>query len=153
MVEEPLPEPERWRSWPLLPGQAGYEVVDLDPYRDSGLTSWRPHAMGDARLAGHGVCAERGASVQSWFGEFFTATSGNDWAIRLRQEPESGVVLVTAELQRQEPHTEPEPPRPIVAFRVERDGPFLLFWRVVVPPLAVLALLLAAARSGAARAP
>lgn len=120
MVEQPMPA--RWlcQSWPVLPGLAGYSVIDLDPYGDPGLISWRPHAMGDARLAGHGVCAERGASVQSWFGQYFTATSGDDWTIRLRQEPTSGLVVVAGEPTR--PGAERIEPEPIVAFRVERDG-------------------------------
>jgi hypothetical protein len=92
-----MPARSLWQSWPVLPGLAGYSVIDLDPYWDPGLTSSRPHAMSDARLAGHGVCAERGASVQSWFGQYFTATSGDDWTIRLRQEPKSGLVVVTGE--------------------------------------------------------
>jgi hypothetical protein len=134
-----MPARSIWQSWPVLPGLAGYSVVDLDPYRDPGLTSWRPHAMGDARLAGHGVCAERGASVQSWFGQYFTATSGNDWTIRLRQEPKSGLVVATVEPTRL--GAERVEPQPIVAFRVERDGPVYLVARILALPALVLALL------------
>jgi len=78
--------------------------------------------------------------VQSWFGQYFTAVTGDDWTIRLRQEPASGVVLVTGE--RRELGSEPIPPVPIVAFRVERDGPLRSFWRVVALPLLTLALLI-----------
>jgi hypothetical protein len=95
--------------------------------------------MRDARLAGHGVCAERGASVQSWFGQYFTATSGDDWKIRLRREPERGVIVVTGEPTR--PGAERIEPQPIVAFRVERDGFLYLLARILGVPALVLALL------------
>lgn len=150
MVEQPMPDASSWQSWPVLSGLAGYVVVDLDPYDDPGLTSGRPHAMGDARLAGHGVCAERGASVQSWFGQYFTATSGDDWTIRFRQEPQSGLVLVTGERTR--PSSEPEAPTPIVAFLIEHDGALTLFARLAGAPALVLALFiwwLRQARAGA----
>jgi hypothetical protein len=144
MIEQPLPEPARWRTWPLLPGLAGYEVIDLEPYRDWGLTSPRPEPMGDARLAGRGVCAERGASLESWFGQYFTAVTGDDWTIRLRQEPGTGIVLVTGE--RRAASEDPIPPQPIVAFRVERDDPLRFIGRVVLPPLVILGLLVGAWR-------
>jgi hypothetical protein len=139
MVEQPMPVRSLWQSWPVLPGLAGYSVVDLDAPWDPGMTSWRPHAMRDARLAGHGVCAERGASVQSWFGQYFTATSGDDWKIRLRREPERGVIVVTGEPTR--PGAERIEPQPIVAFRVERDGFLYLLARILGVPALVLALL------------
>jgi hypothetical protein len=139
MTEQPMPVASQWKRWPLLPGLGGYEVVDLDPPRDGGLTSWRPHATNDARLTGHGVCPERGASLQAWFGQFFVATSGDDWTIRFREDPETEVVVVTAE--RRVRDIEAIEPRPLVAFRVERDGTASLFARVLGPPLFVLALL------------
>lgn len=139
MVEQPIPARSLWQSWPVLSGLAGYSVVDLDPPWDPGLTSWRPHAMRDARLAGHGVCAERGASVQSWFGQYFTATSGDDWTIRLRQEPKSGLIVVTGEPTR--PGAERVELEPIVAFRVERDGAVYLLARVLGVPALAVALL------------
>lgn len=141
MVEQAMPARLEWQSWRLLSGLAGFEVVDLETYRDWGLTSWRPHAMGDARLVGHGVCAERGASVQSWFGQYFTATTGDDWTIRVREEPKGGVFLVTGERTR--PGAELVEPSPIVAFRVERDGLAHLLMRVLGLPVIVLALFVA----------
>ena len=55
-VEQPIPNKSRWQGWPVLPELAGYTVVDLEPYPDSGCTSSRPHPTGDARLSGL-VCA------------------------------------------------------------------------------------------------
>jgi hypothetical protein len=136
MVEQEMPEASSWRTWPVLPGLAGYEVVDLAPYQDSGCTSSRPHPMVDARLAGHGVCAERGASLQSWMGQYFVATSGDDWTLRLREDPRSHTVLVTGERTR--PSEEHIEPKPIAAFRVQADGPALLAVRVAAWPLASL---------------
>jgi hypothetical protein len=144
MNEQDWPAGSSWRTWPILPGMAGYDVVDLDPPVDLGLTSPRPHAMVDAHLVGHGVCAERGASVQPWFGQFFTATSGDDWTIRFREQPGTKLVVVTGERTR--PEADPVPPRPIVAFRIERDGAWRLLLRVAVPPLAVAALLVSLLR-------
>jgi len=141
MVEQPVPDRSRWQTWPALPDLAGYEVVDLNPRHDLGLTSWRPHAMTEARLAGHGVCSERGASVQAWFGQYFTAVSGDDWTIRLRQAPNDGVVVVTGERTR--PGDESIEPKPIVAFRVERDGLVERLVRVCALPLIVLGLFVA----------
>lgn len=136
MVEQELPEASAWRRWPVLPDLAGYEVVDLAPYRDPGCTSSRPHPMGDARLAGLGVCAERGASLQSWMGQYFVATSGDDWTLRLREDPRSHTMLVTGERTR--PSEELIEPKPVAAFRVEADGPALLALRVAAWPLASL---------------
>jgi hypothetical protein len=134
MVEQPLPEASAWQVWPVLPDLAGYVVKDLAPYRDLGWTSARPHATGDARLAGLGVCAERGASLQSWLGQDFIPASGNDWTLRLRGDPNSHTMLVTGE--RTYPSEVRVEPRPIVAFRVEVDGPALLAARIAVWPLA-----------------
>jgi hypothetical protein len=146
MVSEPLPAVPTWRSWPVLPGLAGYEVVDLEPYRDSGLTSWRPHAMGDARLAGQGVCAERAASLDSWFGQTFTATTGDDWTIRLRAQPRGNRLIVTGERTR--PDGENIEPKPILAFHVEDDGIPQLLLRVLGAPLLVLVMIIAWWRYG-----
>jgi hypothetical protein len=144
MVEQPIPDRSVWQAWPVLPGLAGYEVVDLSPERDLGLTSWRPHAMTNARLAGRGVCSERGASVASWFGQYFTASSGDDWTIRLRQAPSSGVVVVTGERSR--PSAESIEPKPVVAFRIARDGVVERLLRVWALPLIVLGLFVAELR-------
>lgn len=136
MVEQPIPEPTDWQAWPILSGLAGYSVVDLSPYRDLGWTSPRPHPSGDARLVGIGVCAERGVSVQSWLGQDFIPVSGDDWTLRLREEPRTGTVLVTGERTR--PGEEQIEPRPIVAFRREPDGSMWLVTRVIAWPLATL---------------
>lgn len=153
MVERPMPARSAWQSWPTLPDLAGYSVVDLDPAWDPGLTSWRPHAMRDARLEGHGVCAERGASVQSWFGQYFTATSGDDWTIRLHREPKNGLIVVTGEPTR--PGAERVEPEPVVAFEVERDGAVYFAVRVLAVPTFFLMLLVGwvwrGRRSGAPR--
>jgi hypothetical protein len=141
MAEQPIPETTRWRTWPVLPGLAGYMVVDLAPYRDLGWTSPRPHPPGDARLAGLGVCAERGASVQSWLGQDFVAMSGDDWTLRLREEPATHTVLATGERTR--PGEERIDPRPLAAFRREADGPALLLARVFAWPAASLMALVA----------
>ena len=141
MVEQPIPDAERWQGWPVLPEMAGYTVVDLEPYPDSGCTSPRPHPTGDARLAGFGVCAERGVSLQSWLGQDFIPISGDDWTLRVREEPQTHTLLVTGERTR--PGEERVEPRPIVAFRREADGLLLLTARVVAWPLASLFALVA----------
>jgi hypothetical protein len=141
MLEQALPQDRSWRKWPVLPDLSGYDVVDLAPYGDLGWTSPRPHPMGDARLAGHGVCAERGVSVQSWMGQDFVARTGDDWTLRLRVEPESRTILVTGERRR--PSEEQIEPKPIVAFRLEADGPALLAARIAAwPCMSLLALVL-----------
>ena len=141
MVEQPIPNKSRWQGWPVLPGLAGYTVVDLEPYADSGCTSSRPHPTGDARLAGFGVCAERGVSLQSWLGQDFIPTSGDDWTLRVREEPQTHTLLVTGERTR--PGEERIEPRPIVAFRRAADGLLLLTSRVVAWPIASLLSLVA----------
>ena len=140
-VEQPIPNKSRWQGWPVLPELAGYTVVDLEPYPDSGCTSSRPHPTGDARLSGFGVCAERGVSVQRWLGQDFIPTSGDDWTLRVREEPQTHTLLVTGERTR--PSEERIEPRPIVAFRREADGLLLLTARIVAWPLASLVALVA----------
>jgi hypothetical protein len=67
------------------------------------------------------------------------------WAARCpsamteQPDPETEVVVVAAE--RRVPDIEAIEPRPLVAFRVERDTTLSLLARVLGPPLFVLALL------------
>jgi hypothetical protein len=133
-------EPPGWRTWPLVSGLAGYQVRDLDPYFDLGWTSPRPHALGDARLFGNGVCAERGLSLSSWFLSPIGADyMRNEGELTLRRAPNSQVVVVAGQMEAGSANAGPL--TFIAAFVPDRDGPFGFFLRVLAPPLAVLALL------------
>src|SRR5689334_950355 len=64
-------EPPDARAWPRLEGLAGYEVVDLAPIHDQNCgTSPRPVGLGKPRLAGRGVCPERGLPLEGWFDRY-----------------------------------------------------------------------------------
>lgn len=133
-------EPAGWRTWPRLSGLAGYQVRDLDPYLDLGWTSPRPHALGDARLFGNGVCAERGLSLSSWFQSPIGADyMRNESELTLRRAPTSEVIVVAGQMEAQS--SDPGPLTLVAAFVHERDGAFRFFLGVVALPVAVLALL------------
>ena len=138
-------EPVGWRAWPLLPGLAGYEVRDLDPYVDLGLTSWRPHALGDARLFGNGVCVERGVSLESWFeSSLGAAYMRNERELTLRRAANNELVVVAGQIEAAS--SDPGPLTFVAAFAPHRDGPFRFFLRVFTAPLVVIALLVRVAR-------
>lgn len=138
-------EPAGWRTWPLLPGLAGYEVRDLDPYLDLGLTSWRPHDLRDARLFGNGVCAERGLSLKSWFqSPIGAAYMRNESELTLRRAPRRDVMVVAGQMEARS--SDPGPLTFVAAFALDRDGPFGYFLRVLAPPLGVFALFAHVAR-------
>ena len=138
-------EPPGWRAWPLLSGLSGYQVRDLEPYVDLGWASWRPHALGDARLFGNGVCAERGLSLSSWFhSSIGAAYMRNERELTLRRAPNRQVVVVAGQMEAAS--SDPGPLTFVTAFAPDRDGPFLFFLRVVAPPLVWMALLAHVAR-------
>lgn len=69
-------------------------------------------------------------------GQDFIATSGDDWTLRLREDPRSHTVLVTGERTR--PSEEQIEPKLVARFRIEADGPALVAVRVAAWPLASL---------------
>ena len=132
-------EPAGWRAWPLLPGLAGFQVRDLDPYVDLGMTSWRPHGLRDARLFGNGVCAERGLSLTSWFqSPIGAAYVRSERELTLRRAATSELVVVAGQMEAGS--TDPGPLTFVAAFVPGRDGPFRFFLRVLAPPLVAIAL-------------
>ena len=144
-------EPAGWRAWPLLPGLAGYEVRDLDPYLDLGITSWRPHALGDARLFGNGVCAERGLSLKSWFrSPIGAAYMRNERELTLRRAPQAEIVVVGGQMNAES--SDSGPLTFVAAFAPDRDGPLRFFLRVLAPPLGAFALFAHVARGAQGRA-
>jgi hypothetical protein len=129
-----LPEPSGWRSWPVVPGLAGYTVVDLEPYRYPGYTSWRPHGLTKPRLTGRGVCPERGASLDSWFG-LYDSYRRLPEELRVRRSPTSDVLAVTGQVDLYMDHPLGDETF-VVAFRPIRDA-----WLTRALPLAPQLLL------------
>ncbi len=133
-------EPVGWRAWPLLPGLTGYQVRDLDPYLDLGLTSGRPHALRDARLFGNGVCAERGLSLKSWFlSPIGAAYMRNERELTLRRAPKGALVVVAGQMEAAS--SDAGPLTFVAAFTPGRDGLMHFLLRVLTLPVAALALL------------
>jgi hypothetical protein len=140
-----LPEPAGWRAWPVLGGLAGYTVVDLDPPHQSGCTSWRPQGLGDARLAGPHVCAERGVRLQSWF-ERWDSYRRVPAELAVRRDPKGDSFVVAGQMDRHEsqPHGEEVF---VVAFRPVSEGALGFLLRVaLLPGLGFLGLAASARR-------